>query len=141
MEKYPPFISFQSSPTALTLAGAQPTCIAGLLNGDSRTQSAIPFIQAYAAKLELSEGYSFALDLLRFQIGSQAPTAAMSAVLQCIMAVACALSCHGLTDVPNQWHEAVMAELGRLLSEAQERSSLASSIQTGDKCSCCVFSS
>ena len=72
----------------------------------------------------------------------------MSAVLQCTMAAAHAVKCHGPTDASSQWHEAVMAELKRLLSAAQECSSLAISIQTGEYCKyrfypshCCLATS
>lgn len=97
-------------------------------------QPAVGFMLIYAAKLEPSQGYSFILGLLRYQTGSQAPRAVMPAVLQCTMAAAHAAACHGSAEAPSQWHEAVIAELKRLLSAAQECSSLALSIQTGENC-------
>ena len=53
------------------------------------------------------------------------------------MAAAHAIASHASTEAPKQWHEAVMAELKRLLSAAQD-SSLALSIHTGENCTNCV---
>ena len=47
------------------------------------------------------------------------------------MAAAHAIASHASKQAPTHWHEAVMAELKRLLSKVQECSSLALSIQTG----------
>ena len=98
-------------------------------------------MKVYAAKLEPSHGYSFILGLLRYETGRQAPRAAMPAVLQCTMAAAHAIASNGSTEAPSQWHEAVMAELKRLLSAAQECGSLVMSIQTGGNFAYCVFHS
>lgn len=81
------------------------------------------------------------LGLLCFQTSSQAPKAVMPPVLQCTMAAAHAIASRALTEAPKQWHEGVLAELKRLLSAAQECSSLALSIQTGDHNTCGVLSS
>ena len=93
--------------------------------------AAAAFIQIYATKLDPSQGCSFMLGLLCFQTSSQAPKAAMPPALQCTMAAAHAIASRALTEAPRQWHEAVLAELPRLLSAAPDGSSPALSIQTG----------
>ena len=115
-------------------------CIAGVLNGDSHVSSAGAFVKTYAARLDPSQGCSFMLGLLCFQTSSQAPKAAMPPVMKCAMTAAPAIASRAFTQAPKQWHEAVLAEIKRLLSATPDCSSLALSMQTGGHNTCGILS-